>query len=101
MSTQLDIDYIAQLARIALSDEEKKRFSEQLGTIIDYVQQIQQVDVEGVEPMAHAFSIYNVYRPDEAGPTLTPEEVLMNAPVLPSGKKASRENQLIVPKVVE
>lgn len=101
MSTQLDIDYIAELARLALKEDEKIRLTGQLEGILEYIQQLQNVDVEGVEPTAHAFSIYNVYRADEPGPTFTPEEALMNAPLLASGKRAIREDQLVVPKIVE
>lgn len=100
-NTQLDIDYIAQLARLELSLEEKALYQEQLGAIIGYVSQLQKVNTEGIQPMSHAFPIYNVYREDTPGKTLSVEDALKLAPNLSSGQKATQENQWVVPKVVE
>lgn len=101
MKEPIDIEFIAQLARIELTPEEKERFAVQLQAILSHIEELQKLNVEGIEPTAHAFSIYNVFRADEAGVTFTPAEALMNAPQLPSGEKAVCENQLIVPKIVE
>lgn len=90
----IDLDYIANLARIALTDDEKELFSEQLGEVLTYMQKLDEVDVDGVEPMAHAFPAKNVWEEDEAAEPLPAEVALKNAP-------ATRENMIVVPKVVE
>lgn len=93
-ANDLNIDHIANLARLALSPEEKARFSAQLGDIIHYIEQLKRVDVSGVEPTAHGFPIYNVWQEDVAVPGLPVEAALRNAP-------AQRQNMVVVPKVVE
>jgi aspartyl-tRNA(Asn)/glutamyl-tRNA(Gln) amidotransferase subunit C len=90
----IDIDYVANLARLELSAEEKARFAAQLGDILAYFEKINAVDVSGVEPMAHAFPVFNVLGDDVAEPGFTPAEALRNAP-------AVRDNQVLVPKVVD
>jgi aspartyl-tRNA(Asn)/glutamyl-tRNA(Gln) amidotransferase subunit C len=90
----LDLDHIARLARIALTPEEKAKFSAQLGDVIAYIAQLKEVDVSGVEPTAHAFPVENVWAEDVAQPGLPVEAVLRNAP-------AQRDNLIAVPKVVE
>ena len=91
---QLDVDYVANLARIELTDEEKKKFRSQFGDILKYFDKLNQVDVEGVEPTAHAFPRHNVWDEDEARSGFTAEEALSNAP-------AKRHNQIVVPRVIE
>ncbi len=91
---KIDISYVANLARIELTEAEKEKFSQQLGQVLDYFEKLSKLDVEGVEPSSHAHAIYNVWREDEEGPTLDVEKMLMNAP-------NSRENQIVVPKVVD
>lgn len=90
----IDISYVAQLARIELTQEEKEKFSAQLGQILTYFEKLSQVNVEGVEPSAHAHAIYNVWRDDVEGPVLTPQQAMLNAP-------KQRDNQIEVPKVVD
>ncbi len=92
--TSIDIDYVATLARIELTDEEREQFSSQLEDILDYFERIKAVDVAGIEPTAHAFPIYNVWEEDVPEPGLSPDEALLNAP-------EQRGNQIVVPKVVE
>jgi aspartyl-tRNA(Asn)/glutamyl-tRNA(Gln) amidotransferase subunit C len=91
---QLNIDYVAQLARLALTDDEKRRFAQQLGDVLSYVEKLKQVDVTGVEPTAHAFEIVNVWQADAPAAPLPPEAALRNAP-------AAREQMIVVPKVVD
>lgn len=92
---QIDIDYVANLARIELSDEEKATLGGQLEDILGYFEKLNSVDVDGIEPMAHARPTFNVWRSgDEAGPTYGPEILTKMAP-------EQRENQVVVPKVVE
>ena len=91
---QLDVDYVANLARIELTDEEKGKFRSQFGDILKYFDKLNQVDVEGVEPTAHAFPRHNVWDEDEVRSGFTAEEALSNAP-------AKRHNQIVVPRVIE
>jgi aspartyl-tRNA(Asn)/glutamyl-tRNA(Gln) amidotransferase subunit C len=89
-----DIDHVAKLARITLTEEEKKSFSAQLGEVLAHIAHLQEVDVGGIEPMAHAFPIDNVWAEDAAKPGLSVEAALRNAP-------AQRDGMFLVPKVVE
>lgn len=91
---QLDIDRVARLARVALTAEERATFAAQLGSVLHHIEQLSKVNVEGVEPSAHAFAVDNVWREDVASPALPASEALRNAP-------AQRENMVVVPKVVE
>ncbi len=90
----INIDHIATLARIALTDEEKRAFAAQLGGVLAYIETLRQVDISGVEPTAHASPVYNVWADDVAEPGLPVEAALQNAP-------ASRDHMIAVPKVVE
>jgi len=93
-NSDLNIDYLANLARLALTGAEQEKFSRQLGDILQYVEKLKQVDVAGVEPMAHASPVFNVWAEDVARPGLPVEEALRNAP-------ARRQHMIVVPKVVE
>jgi aspartyl-tRNA(Asn)/glutamyl-tRNA(Gln) amidotransferase subunit C len=92
--SDLNIDYLANLSRLALTAAEKEQFARQLGDILHYVEKLAQVDVTGVEPMAHAAPVFNVWQDDTPRPGLTQEQALRNAP-------AQREHMIVVPKVVE
>lgn len=92
--TDFHIDYVANLARIELSPEEKAHFGQQLDQILGYVDQLKSLDVEGVEPTAHPFSRVNVLRADEVKPGLSHEDALSNAPRPVNGLFG-------VPKIVE
>ncbi len=92
--TDLNIDHVAKLARLALTTEEKEKFSQQLGDVLHHIEQLGKVDVSGVEPTAHAFPLYNVWQDDVAQPGLSVELALKNAP-------AKRDNMIAVPKVME
>ncbi len=93
-STDFDIKYVANLARIELSPEEEITLGGQLGNILAYIEKLKELDVQNIEPMAHAVQLTNVVRSDEVGQSLSPAEVLQNAPV--------KTNDLfIVPKIVE
>lgn len=76
----LDVRYVANLARIDLSDAEITQFQSQLGRVLEYVEQLKGVDVSAVEPTAHANPIYNVFRADEPRPGLEKSAALANAP---------------------
>lgn len=74
------VRHVARLARLELSDEQAARYSVQLASILQYVAKIGEVDTSAVEPMAHVLPLTNVFREDEAGPSLPLEQVLLNAP---------------------
>jgi aspartyl-tRNA(Asn)/glutamyl-tRNA(Gln) amidotransferase subunit C len=93
-STDLNIDHVANLARIELSPEEKIKFAQQLGEVLHHIEQLSKVDVSGVEPTAHAYPVFNVWAEDVSQPGLPVEEALRNAP-------AQRNHMIAVPKVVE
>ena len=90
----MDVAYVAHLARLKLSDEEVIEFQGQLDQVLGYVQQLAELDVENVEPTAHAIPVQNVFRKDEVRESLPHEEVLDNAP-------AKRNEQFLMPKIVE
>ena len=76
----IDVDHVARLARLALTPEEKARIGEQLAKILTYIDTLNRLDTEGVEPTTHAVPVVNVMRDDEVGPCLPPDEALANAP---------------------
>jgi aspartyl-tRNA(Asn)/glutamyl-tRNA(Gln) amidotransferase subunit C len=90
----IDIDHLATLSRLALTPEEKAKFSAQLGDILGHIEQLKQVNVDGVEPTAHATPIFNVLQADEPRPGLSVQQALRNAP-------AQRDQMVLVPRVVE
>lgn len=75
-----DVQRVAQLARLDLDTATIERLTPQIAGIVAYVDQLAEVDTEGVEPMAHAVALSNVLRPDQVRPGLTREAVLANAP---------------------
>jgi aspartyl-tRNA(Asn)/glutamyl-tRNA(Gln) amidotransferase subunit C len=90
----LNLDHVALLARIELTPDEKARFATQLGDVLNYIAQLNEVNVDGVEPMAHAFPVVNVWGEDVPEPGLSVEDALRNAP-------ERRDNMIVVPKVVD
>jgi len=89
-----DVEHVANLARLELSEEEKNKFTEQLNAILKYVEQLNQLDTEHVEPTSHVMPLYNVMREDEARPSWPLEQVLLNAP-------DEEDGQFKVPAVLE
>jgi aspartyl-tRNA(Asn)/glutamyl-tRNA(Gln) amidotransferase subunit C len=79
-SPALDVRYIAQLARLNLSDAEIAKFQSQLDHVIQYVEKLKTVDVSGVEPTAHARPVFNVFRPDKERDWFDAKTALANAP---------------------
>ena len=94
MASDFDIKYIAHLARISLTPAEEQKFGEQLGHIIGYIEKLKELNVDGIEPTAHAVPLVNVFRPDEIHASLSNEDALRNAPAKANGL-------FIVPKIVE
>jgi aspartyl-tRNA(Asn)/glutamyl-tRNA(Gln) amidotransferase subunit C len=78
--TRADVEKVALLARLRLSESELQMMTEQLGQIVRYVDLLAEVDAEGVEPMAHAVEITNVFAADEVRPSLPREAALATAP---------------------
>lgn len=91
---EIDIKYVAHLARLALTSDEEQKIGAQLGHVLGYIEKLKEVDVSNVEPTAHAFPLVNVTRPDEVRPSLSNEEALRNAPGAANGL-------FMVPKIVE
>lgn len=78
--TKKDVEYVARLARLELTIEEKELFTEQLGKILGYVERLKEVDTSKVEPMAHVLGLKNVWREDKALKFEAKEDILKNAP---------------------
>lgn len=74
------VEHVAKLARLELTDDEKEKYSKQLGDILKYVEQMNEVDTTGVPAMSHAFDIVNVMREDVVEYEQTKEELMKNAP---------------------
>jgi aspartyl-tRNA(Asn)/glutamyl-tRNA(Gln) amidotransferase subunit C len=91
---QLDIKYVAHLARLQLTPDEEKKLGAQLDGILGYIEKLKELDVAGVEPTAHAVPLVNVTRPDQIRPSLPHDEALRNAPAQANGL-------FMVPKIVE
>lgn len=89
----IDVRYVASLARLELTEEETATFQPQLDAILEYVESLSALDVEGLEPMAHPVPVFDVLRPDTPVPGLPPEGLLQNAP-------EQAQNQVRVPKVI-
>ena len=89
-----DVQKVATLARLKLSEEELEQIGQQLGGILDYVAVLDEVDVSEVEPMAHVADVSNAFRADETRPSLPREKSLSNAPK-PDGKN------FLVPQILE
>jgi len=78
--TPADVHKVALLSRLKLSDEETARFAQQLGNVLKYVEQLDEVAVDGVEPLVHAVEICNVLRDDVQAESLPRDKALSNAP---------------------
>ena len=90
----LDVRYVADLARMRLSDDEVEKFQSQLSDILEYVNKLETLDVSNIEPTAHAQPLSNVVRADEERPSLPQDDALASAP-------QSANGLIILTKVVE
>lgn len=88
------VDHVARLARLDLSDAERDRMSSELAKILEHAERIQVLDLDGVEPTAHAVPARNVMRPDETRPSLSRDAALANAP-------AAEDGRFRVPRILE
>ena len=93
-AVEIDVKYVAHLARIALTPDEEKKLAAQLGGILGYIEKLNELDVTSIEPTAHAVPMVNVTRADDLRPSLPHEAALRNAPRQANGL-------FIVPKIVE
>ncbi|MFL6513601.1 MAG: Asp-tRNA(Asn)/Glu-tRNA(Gln) amidotransferase subunit GatC [Chthoniobacterales bacterium] len=93
-SEEIDVGYVAQLARMNLTAPEKELFQKQLSDVLHYIEKLREVDVSQVEATTHAIPVFNVFREDKPRDWFTAEEALSNAP-------RQANNLFIVPKVVE
>ena len=93
-AVEIDVKYVAHLARLALTPDEEEKLAAQLGNILGYIGKLKELDVTSVEPTAHAVPMVNVTRPDEIRPSLPHDDALRNAPAKANGL-------FIVPKIVE
>ena len=92
--TMDEVKYVANLARLAITEEEAEKFTNQLDAIISFAEQLNELDTDHVEPTSHVLDIKNVMREDIAKPGLPVEEVLKNAPDHENG-------QIRVPSIIE
>lgn len=91
---KIDVSYVAHLARMHLTDEECELFQGQMEQIVGYMQKINELDLDGIEPASHTKPVNNVFREDTAKAGLERDVVMRNAP-------RSSDNQFIVPKIIE
>jgi len=94
MANEINVKYVAHLARLGLSPAEEQAMAVHLGGILGYIEKLKELDVTGVEPTAHAVPMVNVMRADVVRPSLTHEEAMANAPAQANGL-------FMVPKIVE
>jgi aspartyl-tRNA(Asn)/glutamyl-tRNA(Gln) amidotransferase subunit C len=83
--SEKDVQYVAKLARLEVTDQEIAKYTQQIANILEYVEQLNKLDTSNVEPLTHPLDVKNVFRPDELKPSLTQTEVLSNGPEVQSG----------------
>jgi len=91
--TRSDVEHVAMLARLALTDDEIEQLTGELGAILDHAAQVSALDTADVPPTAHPLPLVNVFRPDEPRPSLDRDEVLGQAP-------ATEDGQFRVPRIL-
>ncbi|WP_240415069.1 Asp-tRNA(Asn)/Glu-tRNA(Gln) amidotransferase subunit GatC [Paenibacillus periandrae] len=89
-----DVEHVAKLARLELSEQEKQTFTEQMNAILKYADQLNELNTDNVEPTSHPVPLVNVMREDVSRPSLPIDKVLLNAP-------DEEEGQIKVPAVLE
>ena len=92
MISRQEVEHAARLARLHFDEEEVARLQQELGTIIDYVQQLSELDLSGLEITSHAVALKNVLRPDEPWCGLSHDDAMINGPDVERG-------QFVVPKI--
>jgi aspartyl-tRNA(Asn)/glutamyl-tRNA(Gln) amidotransferase subunit C len=94
MPVEIDVDHVARLARLALTDQERERFRAQLEVILEAAERVREVAAEEVPPTAQPIPQRNVFRDDEPEPCLSAEEALAGAPETEAGR-------FKVPRIIE
>jgi len=89
-----DVEHVAKLARLGLTEEGKKRFTEQLSGILEYAETINKLDTKSTIPTSHAIPMKNVFRTDKTVPCEAPDEIIANAP-------EKENNMFSVPRIME
>lgn len=89
-----EVKHVANLARLAITEEEADKFAKQLDAIITFAEQLNELDTDSIEPTSHVLDMKNVFREDAAKPGLPVEEVLKNAP-------DHEDGQIKVPAIIE
>ncbi len=84
--TRAEVEHVARLARLALTDDELDALTPELGAILEHAAQVSALDTAGVEPTAHPLPLVNVFRPDVTRPSLDRDEVLACAPAAEDGR---------------
>ena len=89
----MDIEHIAKLARLKLTDAEKEKFSKQMGTIIEHIEKLNELDTQNIEPTSHVLGLSNVFREDLAAKPLTDRDLVNDSP-------ADSKGHYEVPKII-
>lgn len=89
-----DVEYVARLARLEITDKETEKFTVQLNEILGYIDKLNELDTKGVEPMTHAIAVTNAFREDKIVDSIGTEKALSNAP-------DGRGEFFRVPKVID
>lgn len=84
--TRADVEHVAALARLALTEDEIEALTRELDVVLEHAEELAALDVDGVEPTAHPLPLVNVLRPDEVRPSLDRDEVLAQAPDAEDGR---------------
>ena len=88
------IEYVGILAKLELSEDEKEQAKKDMGSMLDYIDKLNELDTSGVEPMSHVFPVHNVFREDVVVNGDAREKLLANAP-------EKKDGSFVVPKTVE
>jgi aspartyl-tRNA(Asn)/glutamyl-tRNA(Gln) amidotransferase subunit C len=91
--SRADVEHVATLSRLALTDDEIEQLIGELGAILDYAAEVSALDTADVPPTAHPLPLVNVFRPDDPRPGLDRDEVLAQAP-------AAEDGQFRVPRIL-
>jgi aspartyl-tRNA(Asn)/glutamyl-tRNA(Gln) amidotransferase subunit C len=83
--SEKDVQYVAKLARLEITEAEVEKYTKQLGNILGYIEEMGKLDTANVEPLTHPLDMKNVFREDVLIPSLTQQEVLSNGPEVQSG----------------
>ncbi len=93
MITIVDVEHVALLSRLDLTETEKNKYAAQLNAMLEYAKMLEELDTSDIPPTAHVLPIKNVFREDQVGSHLSPEKTLQNAP-------DAEESYFKVPKIV-